>query len=198
MSELREQIEKLVEQEASDVMGLAQEAGYEGSGAEFSTCIADKLLNLINTEGQAGDVGELVAGPRVRLKDCPPGLFLYKGALCFRSEYATMTETNPNQPDAYVVESGEYFWGGTSDSAARSNLFVEPLEPTARARSAPGWRPEDINAAFEASHNQYELLKRIGNELLNSHYLTAELIYEIHSVLGWQDGPPERPATEGS
>ena len=45
----------------------------------------------------------------VPLKECPPGLFLWNGNLCFRSEYATMTETNLRQPDAYVVESGEYF-----------------------------------------------------------------------------------------
>ena len=72
MSELRDQIEKLVEQEASDVMGLAQEAGYEGSGAEFSTCIADKLLNLINTEGQAGDVGKAFDAAEARFTKALP------------------------------------------------------------------------------------------------------------------------------
>ena len=66
-------------------------------------------------------------GEAVPLKECPPGLFLWNGNLCFRSEYATMTETNPRQPDAYVVESGEYFWGGVSDSRSRDELMVQPV-----------------------------------------------------------------------
>ncbi len=72
----------------------------------------------------------------VRLDECPPGLFMFGDTIGFRSEYSTVTPTNPSQPDAYVVESGEYFWGGVNgDSRARSALMVRPIEP-ARIRSA--------------------------------------------------------------
>lgn len=55
--------------------------------------------------------------------ECPPGLFLFGGTLCFKSEY----HTKVNQPDAYVVSSGEYFWGGTVELEARLSLVVIPL-----------------------------------------------------------------------
>lgn len=65
---------------------------------------------------------------RVRLYACPQGLFWHDGVLCFKTEYHTATSSNPMQPDAYVVASGEYFWGGTKgDSEARSNLLVTPV-----------------------------------------------------------------------
>lgn len=65
---------------------------------------------------------------RCKLENCPPGLFWFGGSLCFRSEYSTMTTVNPApQPDAYVVASGEYFWGGATTSVARSELMVQPI-----------------------------------------------------------------------
>ena len=58
------------------------------------------------------------------LGECPPGLFRFDGTLCFKSEYSS----KPGQPDAYCVESGEYFWGGTSgDIEARRALIVTPV-----------------------------------------------------------------------
>ncbi|WEK05731.1 MAG: hypothetical protein P0Y65_05610 [Candidatus Devosia phytovorans] len=66
----------------------------------------------------------------VSLDDCPPGLFWFDGSLCFKSEYSQLRGTPDNrlmQCDAYVVASGEYFWGGTSDVAARSELMVQPI-----------------------------------------------------------------------
>jgi len=50
--------------------------------------------------------------------ECPPGFFLFKGAVCLKSEY--------NQ-EAYCA-SGEAFWGGTSDPAERAKLMVMPLD----------------------------------------------------------------------
>ena len=69
--------------------------------------------------------------------------------------------------------------------------FIESLNAYGVQVMKTNWTPGEINAAFESSANQYELIERIGQALLSSHYLTAELIYEIHSVLGWQDGPPQ-------
>ncbi len=65
------------------------------------------------------------------LSECLPGLFLFKGSLGFKSEYKTESQSRPGvwQSDAYVVESGEYFWGGTSDPTEREALLVRPLDP---------------------------------------------------------------------
>lgn len=52
----------------------------------------------------------------VRLGNCRPGLFLFKNTLGFADEYGGY----------YVVESGEVFWGGTSDKEKRFELVVQP------------------------------------------------------------------------
>jgi hypothetical protein len=73
--------------------------------------------------------------PQCRLDDCPPGLFLYKRGdhttLGFKSEYSTDTSSmgKPlHQCDAYVVSSGEYFWGGAATGDERHALMVTPLD----------------------------------------------------------------------
>lgn len=76
-----------------------------------------------------------------RLENCPPGLFLFEGAggrcLGFKSEYRTEKHDETGQiigtqTDAYVVASGEYFWGGVSgDWRARERLLVEPIDDEA-------------------------------------------------------------------
>jgi hypothetical protein len=64
----------------------------------------------------------------VSLDECPEGLFLFNGTLCFKSEYHTQSQvTGYSQCDAYVVSSGEYFWGGASTAEARDNLLVTPV-----------------------------------------------------------------------
>lgn len=63
----------------------------------------------------------------VPLKFCPPGLFLFEGELCFRSEYKTTNANGYVQSDAYIVATGEYFWGGASNTGAREQLKVEPV-----------------------------------------------------------------------
>jgi hypothetical protein len=69
----------------------------------------------------------------VSLAECPPGLFVF-GLSClgFKSEYKTESQSRPGvwQSDAYVVESGEYFWGGTSNAVEREELLVTPLSTT--------------------------------------------------------------------
>lgn len=65
----------------------------------------------------------------VTLGQCPPGLFYFNGTLGFKSEYKTESMSYPGfwQSDAYCVESGEYFWGGTTDAKKRELLLVLPL-----------------------------------------------------------------------
>ncbi|TWB58710.1 hypothetical protein [Nitrospirillum viridazoti] len=67
---------------------------------------------------------------QVTLADCPPGLFLFQGYLGFKSEYSIChAETKlPLGPEAYVVASGEIFWGGASSHEARKALLVIPID----------------------------------------------------------------------
>jgi len=68
-------------------------------------------------------------GDPVTLDDCPEGLFMFGDTIAMMTEYATMSRTVPpmRQRDAYIVESGEYFWGGTSRTMDRAKLMVQPL-----------------------------------------------------------------------
>ena len=56
---------------------------------------------------------------RVPLRDCPTGLFLYKGTLCLRTQYSV--------DPAYVVSSGEIFTGGAKTHLGRLRLMVTPI-----------------------------------------------------------------------
>ena len=67
---------------------------------------------------------------RTALGNCRPGLFLFDDCIGFKSEYKTESMSHPGfwQSDAYVVASGEYFWGGTSDPKKREKLLVLPID----------------------------------------------------------------------
>lgn len=57
-------------------------------------------------------------GPSCSLAECPPGLFRVGVRLGFKSEYGA---------DAYVLESGEFWWGGCKTSWERAEQMVQPL-----------------------------------------------------------------------
>ncbi|MBR9841450.1 MAG: hypothetical protein GYB50_26890 [Rhodobacteraceae bacterium] len=61
-----------------------------------------------------------------RLDHCPPGLFLAGDCLGFKSEYRNERGTC----EAYVVSSGEFFWGGAKNAEEREALMVTPVEIT--------------------------------------------------------------------
>jgi len=86
---------------------------------------ASRILSALSSS----PVGEMVLvpdGDPVTLDDCPEGLFLFGKTLAVMTEYAT-DRSDIRQRDAYIVESGEYFWGGTSYAADRAKLIVQPL-----------------------------------------------------------------------
>ena len=60
------------------------------------------------------------------LDDCPPGLFLFGNCLGFKSEY----RTEGGKAEAFVVASGEFFWGGAKSHDERAELLVTPVELT--------------------------------------------------------------------
>jgi hypothetical protein len=51
------------------------------------------------------------------IKECPPGFFVFKTELCFKTEYGE---------DEVFCSSGEVFWGGTKTKEERANLVVQP------------------------------------------------------------------------
>jgi len=51
------------------------------------------------------------------LAACPPGLFVVGDSLGFKSEYGL---------DAFVVESGEYWWGGADKKEEVATQIVQP------------------------------------------------------------------------
>ena len=65
----------------------------------------------------------------VTLAECPVGLFHHAwGALCFKSKYGN----NDGQIDAYIVSTGEFFWGDHPQNIARQRMqLVTPYDPAA-------------------------------------------------------------------
>ena len=57
-------------------------------------------------------------GFNIEYSKLPVGLFMYKDTICFITEY----------DESFIVESGESFWGGTSDKLSREKLICMPLE----------------------------------------------------------------------
>lgn len=60
----------------------------------------------------------------VTLANCPIGLFLSAGELCLKTEY----RNNEGRIDAYIVSSGEFYWGEAPQTIAsqRANM-VRPV-----------------------------------------------------------------------
>lgn len=54
----------------------------------------------------------------VKLKDCPIGLFIKDNTLCIKTEYGN---------EAYIVSSGEYFWGGAKTKEKIGEVLVLPI-----------------------------------------------------------------------
>jgi hypothetical protein len=98
------------------------------------------LLSLGKASATPSESDVERAGEPCRFVNCPPGLFRFAGMLCFKSEYSS----KPGQQDAYCVDSGEYFWGGTNgDLEARRNLIVQPVAALSTSK-------DDLREALEA------------------------------------------------
>lgn len=63
----------------------------------------------------------------IKLIDAPIGLFEVDGVLVLKTEYSTRHEDGTITPDCYIIESGEYFWGGVDSVEERNNLEVVPV-----------------------------------------------------------------------
>lgn len=111
----------------------------------------------------------IVEGERVTLEECPPGLFLSEsGHLGFKSEYRMHNgEEMTRWPDAYVVASGEVFWGGAKSHDERAALFVRPIDDTdlILALSRP---PSPQTGLIEALAAEREACARDAEEVANT------------------------------
>lgn len=66
--------------------------------------------------------------PLVTLAECPIGLFFAGDQLCLKTEYGN----NDGRIDAYIVSSGEFFWGEQPQTiASQRRQMVRPVEATA-------------------------------------------------------------------
>jgi hypothetical protein len=59
---------------------------------------------------------------KVRLGNCPIGLFLFGDTICLKTEY-----WSNGKPECFIVSSGEFFCGGVTDNDEYFDLFVIPL-----------------------------------------------------------------------
>lgn len=59
----------------------------------------------------------------MRLIDAPVGLFLWNGQMCLKTKY-----TEEWGVEAYIVSSGETFWGDATTASERNKLEVTPIE----------------------------------------------------------------------
>ena len=64
----------------------------------------------------------------IKLIEAPIGLFEVDGILVLKTEYSTQHEDGTITPDCYIIESGEYFWGGVDSVEERNNLEVAPVD----------------------------------------------------------------------
>lgn len=71
------------------------------------------------------DTGALLP---VTLAECPIGLFMVDGQLCLKTEYGN----NEGRIDAYIVSSGEFFWGDHPQTIANQRMqMVIPVDDDA-------------------------------------------------------------------
>jgi hypothetical protein len=83
---------------------------------------------------------------RVTLAKCPVGLFLYADdTLCLKTEYGN----NEGRIDAYIVDSGEFFWGDNPQTIAHQReQMVRPV----RYALAPAPKGKSWIADLLAAH----------------------------------------------
>lgn len=69
----------------------------------------------------------------VTLAACPTGLFWFGDTLCLKTEYGS----NEGRIDAYIVSSGEFFWGAAPQTIAsqRAQVVIPIANPEAALRA---------------------------------------------------------------
>lgn len=118
---------------------------------------------------------------KVKLEDLEPGkLFRFGDTIGFKSEYWT-----GGAVEAFVVGSGEMFWGGTSKAAEQRELMVEPVED----KEVTNFQVEDIDGC------EFVKVKGLGNALISyDHDFDGFMTGKIQVV--YSDGSGSAISTE--
>ena len=97
----------------------------------------------------------------IKLIDAPIGLFEVDGILVLKTEYSTRHEDGTITPDCYIIESGEYFWGGVDSVEERNNLEVAPVDmPTLTPPNEPPLLEFDVVDTTTGKYPDWERIAR--------------------------------------
>lgn len=94
------------------------------------------------------------------LSECPIGLFLAGEELCLKTEYGN----NEGRIDAYIVSSGEFFWGNHPQTIANQRAqMVRPIDP-AEITAYLSAVPSDVAGLVERSRDEWRYDIQYGPE----------------------------------
>lgn len=121
---------------------------------------------------------------KVSLMDCPIGLFKSdNGSLCVKTEYGN----NEGRIDAYIVATGEFFWGAAPQTIESQR---EQLVTPVGIRAALSPSDPVITALTEQNSVLAEHIKTLTNWMEhngddgNEPMLFAKLIAEARAAIG--------------
>jgi len=101
-----------------------------------------------------------VTDAMVSLVECPIGLFFYEHehgrVLCLKTEYGN----NKGRIDAYIVASGEFFWGAAPQTIASQRAQMVRPVPLAAVEAALAARPEP--EGMETADEDIAILNRVA------------------------------------
>ena len=141
----------------------------------------------------------------IKLIDAPIGLFEVDGVLVLKTEYSTRHEDGTITPDCYIIESGEYFWGGVDSAEERNNLEVALVD-------MPTLTPQNEWVSVEnAVPDPGERVLATDGIFVGEAYRTSADSWHRHTGFPWRDGvtgrtvkywmplpaPPDRRQPEG-
>ena len=86
---------------------------------------------------------------RVRLKNCPIGLFKYDGTICLKTEYSL--------DECYTVEGGEVFWGDGSKTRETKGDFL--VTPTSIEQLQRQTAKEIFQDLYNQANNQWQVIE---------------------------------------
>jgi hypothetical protein len=97
----------------------APTCGHPDCGCDF-----DAICNSALPKATPVTEGMVETAEPVTLAECPIGLFMYRDELCLKTEYGN----NEGRIDAYIVSSGEFFWGDAPQTiASQRKQLVRPV-----------------------------------------------------------------------
>ena len=182
---------------------VAAEMAWGDGGTRL--CLAPTAPVEASGSEEIGDEYE-AAAHCVTLAECPPGLFFWNGTLGFKSDYGAMEPVGSNfktwkmgsRADAYCADSGEYFWGGTSNHDDRAKVLVMPIDAATVAMVAShgpaALRPQpsgETRALLERATeiaNDVERGKRPKSDAVDMVRTLRDLLSARPLALGGQQG----------